>query len=252
MSWHCDSCLVVQNFFDRRVAERYDDDSAAMFAPEVLDGTVTFLADLAQTGPALELGIGTGRVALPLSRRGIEIHGIDLSPDMIDQLRAKPGAKAIEVTIGDFATTRVEKSFTLAYLVFNSINNLTTQDEQVACFLNVAEHLDPGGHFVVEVSVPKLQRLPPGETVQPFAVTPAYLGFDEIDVATQSLTSHHYHLRDNEYERVSIPFRYVWPSELDLMARIAGLSLAERWATWNREPFTSDSQNHISVWRKPR
>jgi protein-L-isoaspartate O-methyltransferase len=241
---------MVENHFTADVARRYDANSAAEFAPDVIAATVTFLANLAQTGAALELGVGTGRVALPLSRRGVEVHGMDLSPEMIDELRAKPGAEDIEITIGDIAVTRLRRSFSLVYLVFNTIMNLTTQGAQVACFVNAAAHLDPGGHFVVEVAVPPVQRLARGETVVPFALTHDHVGFDEVDVATQSLTSHHYRFRDGHYDALSIPFRYVWPSELDLMARIAGLTLVERWATWNREPFTSESEQHISVWRK--
>jgi SAM-dependent methyltransferase len=211
---------------------------------------VRFLADLAGTGRALELGIGTGRVALPLAHRGVEVHGIDLSPDMVDHLTAKPGGRSIGVTIGDVATTKVGGTFALVYVVFNTIMNLTTQDRQVACFRNAAEHLEPGGAFVVEVDVPDLQRLPPGETVRAFDVSPAHLGFDEIDVATQATTSHHYVLRDGMVEVSSIPFRYVWPSELDLMARLAGLTLRERWGDWSREPYTSNNRKHVSVWRK--
>jgi SAM-dependent methyltransferase len=222
-----------------------------MFRPAVVDPAVDFLADLAGHGAALELGIGTGRIALPLARRGVRVHGIDLSEAMVARLRAKPGAEQIGVTIGDFATTAVDGRFSLAYLVFNTIGNLTTQDEQVACFQNVAAHLEPGGCFVIEVWVPSLQRLPPGETVRAFSVTPTYLGFDEYDVASQGLISHHYTVVDGRLDLVSMPFRYVWPSELDLMARLAGMTLRERWSDWNREPFTSDSTKHISVWEKP-
>jgi SAM-dependent methyltransferase len=240
---------MPENHFDARVAGRYDADSVAMFEPDVLDPAVQFLAELAGAGSALELGIGTGRVALPLAQWGVEVHGIDLSPDMIDQLTAKPGGRAISVTIGDVATAAVGRRFDLVYLVFNTIMNLTTQDEQVACFRNAAEHLEPGGSFVVEVSVPDLQRLPPGETVRAFDLGPSHLGVDEIDVATQASTSHHYFLKDGAVDVYSIPFRYVWPSELDLMARLAGLTLGERWGGWNREPFTSSSRKHVSVWR---
>ena len=232
------------------MASRYDVVSAEMFAPEQVDPAVQFLAGLAWGGDALELGIGTGRIALPLSRRGIRVQGIDLSPEMVARLREKPGGEHIEVTIGDFATAKVPRRFSLAYLVYNTITNLTTQDAQVACFCNVAEHLAPDGCFVVEVGVPQLQRLPPGETVRPFSVTAAHLGFDEIDVATQRLTSHHYLIDDGKVEVVSMPFRYVWPAELDLMARIAGMTLRERWADWTREPFTSESESHVSVWQK--
>ena len=167
---------------------------------------------------------------------------------MVARLRAKPGGDRIAVAIGDFATTRVEGSFTLAYLVANTIMNLTTQDEQVACFANVAAHLEPGGSFVVEVMVPQLQRLPPGETSRPFDVAPDHLGFDEYDVVSQGLVSHHHTLVDGAWELVSVPFRYVWPSELDLMARLAGMRLRERWGGWEREPFTAESERHVSVW----
>jgi SAM-dependent methyltransferase len=242
---------MPENHFGEAVAASYDDDSAEMFEASVVEPTVEFLAELAGDGAALELGIGTGRIALPLARRGTPVHGIDLSAAMVARLRAKPGGEQIDVTIGDFATTTVPGRFALAYLVFNTIQNLTSQDEQVACFQNVAAHLEPGGCFVIEVGVPQLQRLPPGETVRAFALTPTHLGFDEFDVANQGLVSHHYSLRDGELELVSMPFRYVWSSELDLMARLAGMTLRERWAGWRREPFTSDSTNHVSVWQKP-
>jgi len=241
---------VPENYFDEPVAERYDASSAGMFAPEVVDPTVDFLAELANGGDALELGIGTGRIALPLSQRGVRVHGIELSPDMAARLRAKPGADNIGVTIGDFANARVDGTFQLAYLVFNTIMNLTTQDEQVECFRNVAAHLAPGGCFVIEVGIPDLQRLPPGETVRPFTVTPTRLGFDEYDVAAQGLISHHYWVVDGQFGTNSAPFRYVWPSELDLMARLAGMTLRERWSGWKREPFTSASTTHVSVWEK--
>jgi SAM-dependent methyltransferase len=243
---------VPENYFDEPVAKLYDADSAAMFDPAVVDPAVEFLAGLAGGGAALELGIGTGRIALPLSRRGVRVRGIDLSPAMVARLRAKPGGEGIDVTIGDFATTRVDGAFTLAYLVFNTIGNLTTQDEQVRCFENVAAHLEPGGCFVIEVGIPALQRLPPGETVRPFHVSPTRLGFDEYDIAAQGLVSHHYWIEDNRLRVASFPFRSVWPSELDLMARIAGMTLRERWSDWTREPFTSDSAKHISVWEKAR
>ncbi len=238
------------NYFDEPVAARYEEASAEMFSSARVEPAVEFLAGLAWGGDALELGIGTGRIALPLSRKGIRVHGIDLSPHMVARLREKPGGEKIAVAIGDFATARVGRTFSLAYLLYNTIENLTTQDEQVACFCNVAAHLEPGGCFVIEVGVPQLQRLPPGETVRPFSVTPTHLGFDEFDVATQRLVSHHYLLSDDRAQVVSMPFRYVWPSELDLMARIAGMKFKERWADWTREPFTSDSESHVSVWQK--
>jgi SAM-dependent methyltransferase len=241
---------MPQNYFGERVAERYDDSSADMFDPAVVGPVVDFLADLAGQGAALELGIGTGRIALPLAQRGVRVHGIDLSEAMVARLRAKPGADQIDVTIGDFATTTVEGRFSVAYLVFNTIMNLTTQDEQIACFQNAAAHLEPGGCFVIEVGVPALQRLPPGETVRAFNVSATRLGFDEYDVVSQGLISHHYSIVDGKLGVFSAPFRYVWPSELDLMARLAGMTLRERWSNWNRDPFTSDSTTHISVWEK--
>ena len=242
---------MPEDHFGERVAARYDESSAEMFAPAVVDPVVDFLAGLAGDGAALELGIGTGRIALPLARRGVPVHGIDLSEAMVARLRAKPGSTRIGVTIGDFATTTVDRRFSLAYLVFNTIGNLTTQDEQVACFQNAAAHLEPGGCFVIEVGVPQLQRLPPGETVRAFALSDTHLGFDEYDVVSQGLVSHHYTVVDGRLELDSVPFRYVWPSELDLMARLAGMRLRERWGGWRREPFTGESTRHVSVWEKP-
>ena len=239
-----------EDHFGESVAARYDESAADLFEPAVVDPVVDFLAGLAGEGAALELGIGTGRIALPLAARGVRVHGIDLSEAMVARLRAKPDAEAIGVTIGDFATTRVGRTFTLAYVVFNTIGNLTTQDEQVACFENVAAHLEPGGCFVVEITVPELQRLPPGETVRPFDVSDDHLGFDEFDLVHQGLISHHFWSEGGAWHRVSVPFRYVWPAELDLMARIAGMRLRERWAGWKREPFTAGSTKHVSVWEK--
>jgi SAM-dependent methyltransferase len=241
---------VAKIYFYGPVAAGYDSHSA-IFDPAVVDSAVSFLADMAGEGSALELGIGTGRIALPLSQRGVRVHGIEISPDMDAQWMAKQGANEIDVTIGDFATTKVDEKFRLAYLVYNTIENLTTQDEQVDCFCNVAAHLEPGGCFVIELEVPQLQRLPPGETVRAFTVSPPHLGFDELDVATQLGVSHHYWVADGRGEVFSMPYRFVWPSELDLMARIAGMTLRERWGSWNREPFTRNSGKHISVWEKP-
>jgi SAM-dependent methyltransferase len=237
-------------YFDERVAARYDESSEEMFDPAVVEPAVDFLAELAGDGRALELGIGTGRIAVPLSRRGVQVHGIDMSRAMVERLREKPGAEQIDVTIGDFATTRVEGSFSVAYLVFNTIMNLTTQAAQVACFRNVAAHLEPGGCFVIEVGVPSLRRLPPGETIHAFHVSETRWGIDEFDVGRQGLTSHHFSVVEGKLEQVSIPFRYAWPAELDLMAELAGMRLRERWCGWNREPFTSESEKHISVWEK--
>jgi SAM-dependent methyltransferase len=238
-------------YFDERVAARYDEFAAEMFDPAVVDPAVDLLVELAGSGRALELGIGTGRIALPLAQRGVPVHGIELSKAMVARLRAKPGAEEIGVTIGDFATATMDGAFSVAYLVFNTILNLTTQAAQVACFRNVAAHLEPGGRFVIEVGVPGLQRLPPGETIHAFHVSETRWGFDEYDVATQGLTSHHFELVDGRLERLSIPFRYAWPAELDLMAELAGMTLRERWSGWKREPFTSDSRSHVSIWEKP-
>jgi SAM-dependent methyltransferase len=237
-------------YFDERVAARYDESSAEMFDAETVDPAVDFLAELARVGPALEFAIGTGRIALPLAKRGVPVHGIDMSEAMVARLRAKPGGEDVGVTIGDFTTTTVDGSFSLVYLVFNTIMNLTTQAAQVACFRNAATHLEPGGCFVIEVGVPGLQRLPPGETVQAFHVSETRWGFDEYDVANQGMTSHHFEIVDGKVERLSVPFRYAWPSEYDLMAELAGMRLRERWGGWKREPFTSDSRTHVSVWEK--
>lgn len=242
---------MPENHFGERVAERYDERYASQADPAAVDPIVAFLTEFARDGAALELGIGTGRIALPLAEYGIQVHGIELSEAMVARLRAKPGGQQIGVTIGDFASATVDATFSVAYLVANTIMNLTTQDEQVACFLNAAAHLEPGGCFVIEVLVPGLRRLPPGETFQPFDVSPMHLGFDEYDVARQTVVSHHYWIADGTVEAFSPPFRYVWPSELDLMARLAGMSLRERWSSWTREPFTSESTKHVSVWEKP-
>ena len=241
---------VADNYFDEWIASRYRTLWPHLFSPDVVNPAVDFLGGLAGDGRALELGIGTGRLALPLSRRGIAIHGVELSSAMVEQLRTEPGADVIDVTIGDFATTQVPGTFRLAYLVRNTIMNLTTQDAQVACFRNVAAHLEPEGRFVVEVVVPPWQRLPPGETVVPFHVGPDHIGFDEIDVATQNSWSHHHWFVDGGTKSFSAPFRYVWPSELDLMARLAGMRLQQRWSSWDRDAFTSTDRSHVSVWEK--
>ena len=238
-------------YFDERVAARYDESLAEMFDPVVVDPVVDLLVELAGRGRALELGIGTGRIALPLAQRGVPVHGIELSRAMAARLRAKPGGEQIGVTIGDFATTTVDGTFSVAYLVFNTISNLTTQGAQVACFRNVAAHLEPGGCFLIEVGIPELQRLPPGETMRVFHASQTHWGIDEYDVANQGLTSHHFELVDGRFERLSTPFRYTWPAELDLMAQLAGMRLRERWSGWKRESFTSDSHKHVSVWETP-
>jgi SAM-dependent methyltransferase len=243
---------VPEDYFGEEVAARYDASSGEEFEPAAIEATVDFLAELAGDGAALELAIGTGRIAVPLSHRGVRVAGIDLSGAMVARLRAKPGGDEIEVAIGDIATTRVEGTFRLAYLVFNTINNLTTQDGQVACFENAAAHLEPGGCFVIEVGVPRLRLLPPGQRFVPFDVSNDHIGIDEYDPLNQGLVSHHLSLVDGRWRRRSIPFRYVWPAELDLMARIAGLRLRERWSGWTREPFTAESRRHVSVWEKPK
>jgi len=238
-------------YFGERVAARYDQSSADMFEPDVVGAAVDVLAGLAGGGRALELGIGTGRIALPLARRGVAVHGIDLSRAMVARLRAKPGGDAIGVTIGDFATAKVDGKFAVAYLVFNTIMNLTTQAAQVSCFRNVAAHLEPGGCFVIEVGIPDLRRLPPGQNAVPFHVSSTRWSFDVYDVATQAMSSNYVEVVNGRGEYTSIPFRYVWPAELDLMAQIAGLRLRERWDNWTRERFTSESRRHVSIWEKP-
>jgi SAM-dependent methyltransferase len=231
---------MLEDWFAGEVAARYDADTAEMEVDPVVD----FLLPLA-AGGALELAIGTGRIAVPLAARGLRVAGIDLSPDMVAELRKKAGASEIDVAIGDYATTRVEGTFSLAYIVFNSINNQTTQDAQVASFANAAAHLEPGGCFVVEVGVPCTRPL------EVFDLGDAHVGVDEYDRSTQRSFSHHFSLVDGEWRRISMPFRSVYPGELDLMARLAGLELRERWADWNRAPFTSESSKHVSVWQKP-
>ncbi|MFG2003846.1 class I SAM-dependent DNA methyltransferase [Spirillospora sp. NPDC048911] len=237
-------------YFGERVAATYDESSAEMFEPDVVEPAVDVLAELAGDGRALELGIGTGRIALPLARRGVVVHGIDLSHAMVARLRAKPGGDAIGVTIGDFATTRADGTFSVVYLVFNTIMNLTTQAEQVACFGNAAAQLEPGGCLVIEVALPDLRRLPPGQNVVPLHTSSTSWAFDLYDVATQTMSSNYVEVIDGRGEYRSIPFRYVWPAELDLMARLRGLRLRARWAGWTREPFTSESRGHVSIWEK--
>jgi SAM-dependent methyltransferase len=237
--------------FGERVAARYDESTAEMSGPGVVEPAVDLLAELAGGGRALELGIGTGRIALPLAGCGVPVHGIDMSRAMVARLRAKPGGDALGVTIGDFATTTAGGTFSIVYLVFNTIMNLTTQEAQVACFRNAAAHLEPGGCFVIEVGVPELRKLPPGQNVVPFHVSPERWAFDIYDTATQAMSSNYVQVSGGGGEYRSIPFRYVWPAELDLMAQLAGMRLRERWAGWTREPFTSDSGQHVSIWEKP-
>jgi len=242
---------VLDDHFAGEVAARYDEMVAAMGSPERLGPTIDLLAGLAGTGAALEMAIGTGRVAVPLAARGVPVSGIELSPDMVAQLRAKPGGDAIPVTIGDMATTRVEGAFRLVFLLFNTIGNVETQDRQVACFANAAAHLEPGGHFVIDVVVPDLRRLAPGRDTVVFAHAPGYVGYDHYDdLVAQHAVSHHFVADVSGAREVRTPYRFVWPSELDLMAMLAGLELTDRWADWDRSPFTGDSPSHVSVWRK--
>jgi SAM-dependent methyltransferase len=240
-----------EGFFDERAASGYDERAADMFAAPVVGPVVQMLAELAGEGAALEFGVGTGRIALPLVERGVRVAGIDSSEAMVARLRAKPGAENIDVTIGDFARTRVDGEFSLVYLVFNTIFNLVTQDDQVACFENAAAHLRGGGCFVIETGVPDLQSLPLGQSIIPFRADPEGLSFDVYDVVTQRFSSQHYYFDNDGVRSYPVEFRYAWPAELDLMARIAGLRLRDRWAGWKREPFTSVSRAHVSVYEKP-
>jgi hypothetical protein len=243
-------CGVPETHFDEWIAERYETLWPELFDPVFVDSSVNFLVGLAGAGPALEFGVGTGRVALPLSRRGVRVHGIELSPAMVAQMQTQPGGSDIGVTVGDFATAKVGETFTLVYLLRNTITNLTTQEEQVECFRNAAAHLEPGGCFLIENYIPELRRLPPGETTHVFTATPGHIGVTEYDVARQVEVSRHWWVIDGQLKTFSSPHRYAWPSELDLMARLAGMALRGRWSDWHREPFTSESRNHISVWEK--
>ncbi len=237
--------------WDAETAERYDAEDAGMFAAEVLEPTLAFLRERAAGGPALELAIGTGRVGVALRRRGVPVSGIELSEPMVAQLRAKAGEGELPVVVGDMATARATGEFALVYLVYNTITNLLTQDAQVACFANAARHLRPGGAFVVECFVPPLRRLPPGQDACPFDVTVEHVGLDTVDVETQLLTSHHFARQpDGSYRRGESRHRYAWPAEMDLMARLAGLTLTERYADWDRSAYTAASEKHVSVWRR--
>jgi hypothetical protein len=239
-----------EGYFGEQVAARYDDVSWSMFDPTLIDATVDFLAEFARDG-ALEFAIGTGRIGLPLAARGVRVAGIDNSEAMLARLREKPGAERVEVVAGDMATTRLDGDFSLVYLIFNTIFNLTTQDEQVACFENAAAHLPSGGRFVIEARVPELQRLPFGQTVLPWRADPGGMSYYVYDVVTQRLSGQHYYFFDDgKVEASPTEMRYAWPAELDLMARIAGMRLEHRWAGWGREPFTALSPSHVSVYAK--
>jgi SAM-dependent methyltransferase len=247
-----DWCVGTSEVWDEAEASRYDETSAEMFSPRVLGPTVDLLAELANGGKALEFAIGTGRVAVPLRERGVSVSGIDLSGPMVRQLRQKTSDEEIPVVVGDMATTRFPGSFSLVYLVFNSLANLQTQQEQVDCFANAARHLAPGGRFVVELWVPALRRLAPGETAVLSDFSEDHICIDTYDTTTQLCASHHYlHDEDGSYRSGVGHFRYAWPSECDLMARLAGLTLEMRFGDWDRSPFTSSSDKHVSVWRSP-
>ncbi len=236
--------------FDERVAQTYARDHCGMDSA-LIRLTVDRLAELADGGRALEFAIGTGRIALPLQDRGVPVAGIELSKPMVAQLRSKAGAEAIDVAIGDMTATRMTGRFSLVFLVFNTIDNLTTQEAQVACFENAAAHLEPGGRFLIETLVPPIQKLPFGETRLAFARSEDHWGIDEFDVATQTYASHHIRTVDGAQSQLSVPFRYAWPAEMDLMARLAGLDLEHRWQDWNKAAFTRFGTSHVSVWRKP-
>jgi len=244
--------MTSSEVWDEETAERYDATSAEKFAPEVLGPTVDFLARLAGSGAALEFAIGTGRVGIPLAARGVPVTGIELSAPMVTQLRHKADEATLPVVLGDMATTTVPGEFSVVFLVWNSIANLRTQAEQVACFRNAARHLSPGGRFVIELWVPPVRRLPPGQLAVPISVGDGHLLFDTYDLTTQQCTSHHYWREADGTTRFgSGNFRYIWPAECDLMGQLAGLELEERVADWDGSPFTSDSESHVSVWRKP-
>jgi SAM-dependent methyltransferase len=245
---------MPQNVFVGRVAHVYDAVEQLNSRPAAVEPAVSFLADLAHNGPVLEFAIGTGRIALPLQERGVDVVGIEISEDMVDQLRRKPGGEAIPVVIGDMATTQVEPvgGFSLVYLVYNTISNLLDQAEQVACFANAAAHLAPGGVFVIELGIPQIRKVAPGENSHAFDLSPVHLGFDTYDFANQRVTSHHYWPNAHgPLTAVDSHHRYAWPAELDLMAQIAGLRLRERYGDWSRSEFTGESTQHISVWEKP-
>ena len=239
-----------EGYFGERIAATYDEQSASEFDPAVVAPAVDRLAQLAGGGAALEFAIGTGRIALPLSERGVRVAGIDNSEAMLERLRQKPGAERIEAVAGDMASTRLDGEFSLVYLVFNTIFNLTSQDGQVACFENAAAHLGAGGRFVIEARVPELQRLPLGQTMLPWRADPDGMSFYVYDTVIQRLGGRHYSFVDGRVEANPIEMRYVWPAELDLMARIAGMRLQDRWANWQREPFTALSPSHVSVYER--
>jgi len=244
--------MSQDQIWDADAARRHDTPGAGMFAPEVLGPTVDRLAELAGGGPALEFAIGTGRVAVPLAGIGVPVTGIELSRPMLERLRTKAGEARIPVIVGDMATATAPGTYSLVYLVYNTIANLLTQAEQVACFRNAARHLAPGGRFVIELWVPELRKLPPGGRATVFGAGPGYLGLDTYDVLRQRVVSHHFHFGDGPEARLyRTPHRYIWPAELDLMGRLAGFELESRHADWEGAEFTEDSRSHVSVYRLP-
>jgi SAM-dependent methyltransferase len=241
-----------EDIWDHEAAQEYDTPGTGMFSPEVLGPAVDRLAELAGDGPALEFAIGTGRVAVPLAQRGVPVTGIELSAPMIEQLRTKADEETIPVIAGDMATTRAPGAYTLVYLVFNTISNLLTQAEQVACFRNAARHLTPGGRFVIELWVPELRKLPPGQPATVGVSEPGYMLVDTYDVLHQHVVSHHFTFGPGREARLArSPHRYIWPAELDLMAELAGFELESRHADWAGTEFTADSPSHVSVYRLP-
>ncbi|MCT7354720.1 class I SAM-dependent methyltransferase [Streptomyces sp. 15-116A] len=244
--------MQQETIWNSEAARRYDTPGAGMFAPELLEPTVERLARLAGGGAALEFAIGTGRVAVPLSERGVSVAGVELSLPMVEQLRTKADEATIPVVIGDMATADVPGEYALVYLVYNTISNLLTQDEQVQCFRNAARHLTPGGRFVIELWVPELRKLPPGQTATVWQAEPGYIGLDTYDVLRQHVVSHHFHFDETEQARLfRSPHRYIWPAELDLMAQLAGFELESRHADWVGTEFTAESRSHVSVYRIP-
>lgn len=241
--------------YDETDAEQYDDDNASVSTPEALDPMLNVLVDLAGTGRVLEFASGTGRVTVPLSRGGVDVAGIELSPHMTTKLHEKISAERVPVVVGDMATATAPDAgdYSLVFLVFNTISNLRTQAEQVECFRNAARHLRPGGRFLIELWVPQLQRMAPGMQLAPMHFEDnGHLVFDTYDLATQECTSHHYRPQADGSARYGMGrFRYIWPPECDLMAQVAGLEFESRWAGWDRSPFSSSDPSHVSVWRKP-
>lgn len=240
------------DIWDQDAARRYDTPGVGMFAPEVLGPTVDRLRALAGDGRALEMAIGTGRVAVPLAEAGVAVAGIELCQPMIDQLRTKADEETIPVVAGDMTTTQVDGAFSLVFLVFNGISNVLTQDRQIAVFENAARHLVPGGRFVIELWVPDLRTLPPGRTGSVFSTKPGYLGADVFDPVAQYVESHHVTFDPEGGTAARVfrsPHRYIWPAELDLMARIAGFALESRDGGWSNEPFTGESRDHVSIYR---